>query len=178
MRVDRRAVLASLAGAVLLAVASPVLADPKKGRRASAVDIDTVARTVWGEARGEDWRGKVAVVWVLMNRAAHARAYMIRYKAKRHALYGDGTLASAATMPWQFSVWNARDPNRKKLKTAHKTKPWAECLAAVHAVLDGLETDQTGGATHYCHTKSRPLWAKGVTPTTFVGNHKFYLLVN
>ena len=145
---------------------------------ASAIDIDTAARVVWGEARGEPWRGKVAVMWVLVNRADHARSYMKRTNSKQHALYGNGTLASAARMPFQFSIYNKGDPNRKKLATAHRTAPWPECLAAVHAVLDGLEADPTAGASHYCDARSRPAWARNQTPTTQIGRHRFYLLVN
>lgn len=176
MDATRRAALAWLAGAAVLAFAAPSLADPKVWPKATAHDIDIVTRTVWGEARGEPYRGKVAVAWVLMNRAAAARAYMVRYGAKRHALYGDGTLASAALQPWQFSVWNRRDPNRRKLATAHRTASWPECLAAVKAVIDGLEPDPVGRSTHYIPAHARPAWAKGLTPITKVGRHTFYRL--
>ena len=35
--------------------------------------LDLLARTVWGEARGECFRGKLAVAWVARNRAEHPR---------------------------------------------------------------------------------------------------------
>lgn len=178
MRTDRRTALAWLAGAVLLAVASPALAANSRVKaKATAQDIDTAARVVWGEARGEEWRGKVAVMWVLVNRTDHARAYMVRTRSKAHALFGNGTLTSAAKAPWQFSIFNKGDPNRHKLKSAHKTPEWKDCLAAVHAVLDGLEPSPVGSSTHYCHTKSRPAWAKGQTPVTVIGGHRFYDLL-
>jgi spore germination cell wall hydrolase CwlJ-like protein len=107
-----------------------------------------------------------------------ARTYMKKTGAKRHALYGDGSLSSAARMPWQFSIYNRGDPNRKKLATAHKTASWSECLRAVQAVLDGTEADPVSTATHYTELKARPAWAKDRTPVTIIGRHKFYTLTD
>jgi spore germination cell wall hydrolase CwlJ-like protein len=174
---DRRSLLLFLGGAVVVACTPALAANRRVKAKATAKDIDTAARVVWGEARGEPWRGKVAVMWVLVNRTDHAMAYMKKTGSKQHALYGNGTLDSAARMPWQFSIFNSNDPNRKKLKDAHKRKEWAECLAAVHAVLDGVEESPISKCCHYCLLKSRPAWAKGLTPVTAIGGHKFYHLL-
>lgn len=179
MRLSRRTALALIGGAVagVLCLGGEVAARTKH-RQPTIGDIDVVARTVWGEARGEPWRGKVAVVWVLRNRAAQALAYMEKTGAKRHALYGDGSLSSAARMPYQFSVWNRRDPNRKKLATAHKSAAWPDCVRAVLSVMDGTEPDPVSTATHYTELKARPAWAKGRTPVTVIQNHKFFTLTH
>ena len=35
---------------------------------ASLADMETFARTIWGEARGESEEGQAAVAWVMRNR--------------------------------------------------------------------------------------------------------------
>src|SRR3546814_20461789 len=72
----------------------------------SADDIEALSRTLYGEARGDDWRGKVAVAWSILNRATID-------------LHNDGTpdwwgegVAGVCRKPWQDSCWNANDPTR------------------------------------------------------------------
>jgi N-acetylmuramoyl-L-alanine amidase len=123
-----------------------------------------LARTVYGEARSESWIGKVAVAWVVRNRAA------------KGGWWGADVL-SCCMKPWQFSCWNANDPNRKKLEqaTTRKSAIFRECLAAAAAVLADLEPDPTGGATHYfADYIQTPKWAKGKTPTITIGHHLFF----
>lgn len=64
----------------------------------TAGDIDILARTIYGEARGEPWEGKIAVAWVVRNRA------------ERGGWWGD-TIREVCLKPWQFSCWNETDPN-------------------------------------------------------------------
>src|SRR5215468_10322728 len=89
----------------------------KGGGAMSQAEIDTVARTVWAEARGEGVAGMTAVACVIMNRARIASQYKQDH-GRPHPLFGDGTLASCCTHPWQFSCWNENDPNRQKLLNA------------------------------------------------------------
>ena len=66
-------------------------------------NIDTLARTIFGEARGEPYLGKVAVANVVMNRVA---------LADQHPPFGLGSAAYRMyERAWQFSCWNpANDP--------------------------------------------------------------------
>ena len=84
---------------------------------ASLFDMDTFARSIWGEARGESAEGQAAVAWVMRNRVMAARAFIAKQK-RAHPLYGDGTLAGACRAPRQFSAWNVEDANRGKLLQA------------------------------------------------------------
>ncbi|MBX3455811.1 cell wall hydrolase, partial [Ferrovibrio sp.] len=118
----------------------------------SATDLDVLARTLFGEARGEPREGRIAVAWVVRTRARLAMAYSQRNKGRPHPLFGDGRIASACQARWQFSCWNVNDPNRSKLLTAGPHIPaFRDCQAAALAVLDGMEADPTSNATHY-HT--------------------------
>lgn len=130
-------------------------------------DLDVAARTVYGEARGESWAGKVAVAWVLKNRAEDSR--------KR---YGQG-LAGVCQKPLQFSCWNQDDPNRPKLLAVTPADPsFRDCLAAVAWAVIGMEADPTHGAMHYQVTGTNAFWSAGHTPVATIGAHEFYVNID
>lgn len=138
-------------------------------------DIDTAARTIWAEARGEGVDGMRAVAAVIINRARGARTFIAAKKGRTsHPLFGDGTLKSACKVAWQFSCWNANDPNRAKLLALSKADPLY--VKAVEALTWSLSNpDPTDGATHYyANTIKAPPWTKGATFTKKVGHHLFY----
>ncbi len=123
----------------------------------------TLARTVYGEARGETFEGKVAVAHVIINRFRSAKWFA-----------GD-TLAATCLKSKQFSSWNDGDPNRALMMDAVLTeKVFAECLYAALGALLGRTHDPTGGATHYHTSAVHPDWAKGHTSVATIGAHLFY----
>lgn len=123
----------------------------------------TVARTVWGEARGEPWIGIVAVAWVIKNRA------------DRPGWWGHD-LESVCLKSKQFSCW---DDQPAIVDQTPRTMPIS--YAAACAMINGDEPDPTDGATHY-HTIRRPswaaqwppTWAASLTETARIGGHVFY----
>lgn len=136
-------------------------------------DLVTLARTLWGEARGEPDDGKAAVAWVIRNRASRA--------GFAGGLVGkSGAVAKVCLAPWQFSCWNEGDPNRAKLLTLSDDRCEHERAIAL-AVLEGDIADPTHGADHY-HTIARPGWAQQWPPswaaamreTARFGGHVFY----
>lgn len=136
-------------------------------------DVLTLARTLWGEARGEPLDGQIAVAWVIRNRATRARF------AGR--LVGSaGAPAHVCLAPWQFSCWNDNDPNRAKLLVLREDQCRGQVGVASN-VLDGLVADPTNGADHY-HTIDPPGWATLWPPdwvpsmreTARFGGHVFY----
>jgi N-acetylmuramoyl-L-alanine amidase len=140
-------------------------------------DVDTAARTIWGEARGEGNKGMEAVACVIANRVAIARHHVHAHK-KPHPLFGDGTFAGCCRCEGQFSCWNAGDPNLSKLQNvdASDSQFDAACKIAQRAV-DGKLKDITNGATHYYERHiAPPAWAKGKTPCATIGNHLFFSL--
>lgn len=165
-----------------VAAATPTPLPPPSG--ITEQDLDTTARTVWGEARGELPPGRVAVAAVIVTRARLAREYLARNPGKtRHPLYGDGTLAGAAQANpearyKQFSCWNEDDPNRKKLLAVSIDDPvYRECRAATLTALrvTGTDRDPSMGATHYFDPRVvKPSWAKGARQVAVIGNHRFF----
>lgn len=123
----------------------------------STRDLDILARTLYGEARGEPTGGQVAVAWVIRNRASRARF--------AGDLVGDiGAVERVCLAPWQFSCWNKGDPNRALLMAAD-IPGYSAQLAIAGGVLEGTIPDPTGGADHY-YTEAAPSWA-GVWPPSW-----------
>lgn len=129
--------------------------------------IDTLARTIWGEARGESVRGKEAVASTIINRVKHAKA--------RGGHWWGNEVIEVCLKPWQFSCWNENDPNRDKLaQVPDDDKHFKICKRIARRSFRKAQPDPTNGATHY-HTKATsPWWAKGRTPCASIGNHLFY----
>lgn len=154
-------------------------------RPATPDDIDTVARTIWGEARGEPPEGRRAVAAVIGNRATIAAAWVARH-GRRHPLFGDGHLASACHAHHggvcQFTCWSAADPNRAKLvAVTDADRAFTDCLAIARSLAAGHLADPTGGATHYLDEKAAlalyghlPAWAHEMTRTAIIGAHTFF----
>lgn len=134
--------------------------------RGSAVDI--LARTLWGEARGEPVRGIEAVAAIIVNRVKRTQERGGRY-------WWGGTIEQVCQKPWQFSCWNDNDPNRAKLEAVNeKDRSFRICLRVARRAAAGVLDDPTRGSTHY-HTKTVfPPWAKTRLPAAEIGNHLFY----
>ncbi|MGA7676479.1 MAG: cell wall hydrolase [Rhizomicrobium sp.] len=128
----------------------------------SSTDADTLARTIWGEARGEGYDGQVAVGSVVRNRV-------------NAGTYGSG-YAAVCKSPDQFSCWNSNDPNYAPMlaiTTADAT--FAQCLTIANGIIDGSIADNTNGATnYYAASIDEPDWAYSMIETGQIGNQIFF----
>lgn len=162
--------------------ASPDSSVPATAAALDATEIDILARTLWGEARGEGRSGIEAVAAVIVNRRDLARAYLAkRPDRSRHPLFGSGTLASACLAnpesPYrQFSCWNVNDPNRAKLeRVTADDAAFRQCLDIARLAVEKALADRTRGATHYYDVRiNPPKWTVGATPTVEIGHHRFF----
>lgn len=128
---------------------------------------DVLARTVYGEARGEPVRGQEAVAAVVMNRVRRAR--------RAGGWWWGATVAEVCTKPFQFSCWNAGDPNLPVLLGAGDGDPaFAVCRRIAARAVAGALRDPTRGATHYHAKGAFPAWARGRAPAAAIGRHLFY----
>lgn len=134
---------------------------------ASAVDV--LARTMWGEARGELEAGMAAVAHVVLNRRDARR-------------WWGSTVEAVCHKPFQFSCWNEGDTNRGQLLRV--TPDDAQFAAALRiasdllalAPVDRARLDTTNHATHYHARGLSPLpnWARGKPPCQQIGRHVLY----
>lgn len=127
-------------------------------------DLEILARTCWGEARNQGEQGMQAVANVIINRANDPK-------------WWGNDIRSVCLKPWQFSCWNAGDPNREKMLAvtpADAEYRVAEALA--QRAISGALPDITHGATSY-YAKSMPIppmWARDKVPVAEIGSHLFY----
>lgn len=135
--------------------------------RASEVDI--LACTLWGEARGEGYEGMKAVAHVIINRVAVETGQFAK----------DDTLATACLRHVQYTCWSKGDPNFDKmfdldLDSGSFAAAWRAALDALH------EPDFTFGALHYYATTmpTPPPWSVGHTPCFVLGKHVFFNTVS
>ena len=128
------------------------------------LDIDILARTIWGEARGESQQGRIAVGWVILNRTMHRRRW-------------PDDVMGTCLEKYQFSCWLDSDPNRDKMRGVTFDDPvFRRCYEAAVAVCNGSEVDPTQGADHYHTTSISPNWADKSKVTCTIGHHRFYKL--
>lgn len=132
--------------------------------------IDTLARTIWGEARGEpDARaGMRAVAHVVLNRR-DAPSWWGR------------SVQGVCRKRAQFSCWNEGDPNLAQLSAVTRDNALFALALEIAAELTAMDQDSrqridpTGGATHYhAATIATPAWAQGHAPLVRIGHHLFY----
>jgi len=100
-------------------------------------DVLELARTIYGEARGEGEEGMNAVAHVIKNRVKSGK-------------YGQG-VKGVTRKPWQFSAWNKKDPNREKILGLRPGEDdiFDEAIKVAENVLGGKTEDPTQGALHY-----------------------------
>lgn len=126
-------------------------------------EADVLARTIWGEARGEGYAGMQAVANVIMNRV------------KRGGWYGL-TVTEVCKKPYQFSCWNVNDVNYAKIQNVTTdNNQFLQALDIARQAVAGTLPDITSGATEYHATSIEPAWnyAK-LEDVGTIGNHKFY----
>lgn len=123
-------------------------------------DHDTLSRTLYGEAEAGNAADAKAIASVIMNRVHHQK-------------WPDAA-AEVCLQPWQFSCWNANDPNRARILAAKG--PWFDrCREIALTALNSTLEDPTAGSTHYYATfVKKPKWAKGKKPVYRVTHNRGY----
>jgi hypothetical protein len=143
------------------ATAFDLLVD-KSGKQVSEKELWCMATAIYFEARGESYRGQVAVGQVVMNRVAH-RIYP---KTICQVVFQNQHMRNAC----QFSFACDGIPER-----VTESKPWAQAEEIAKGVINGsLYLTEVGAATHYHATYVYPHWAPRLKKTAKIGHHIFY----
>ena len=126
-----------------------------------------LARTAYGEGRGEGEEGMHLIQKVIKNRAESGGKYN-----------WPKTAYEVALQPYQFSAWNKNDPNREKMLSLdeNSTDPhFTKALGLVNKPLPE-KLKQFKDADHYHTTKVSPSWSKSgkLRKLGQHGNHIFY----
>ena len=116
--------------------------------------------TVFQEAEGEPYEGKVAVAEVILNRTR--KKYM-----------SDGTVAGTVLRRLQFSGMNSDSANRiRSFKIDSDNHIVQDCIRAWSEAKAGSEL--AGGSLHYYNPRlASPSWAINAPVLARIGNHVF-----
>lgn len=123
-----------------------------------------MALCIWREARGEQYMGKRGVAHVIWNRA------------QQPGWWGR-TVSQVILKPFQFSSFNANDPNSNEWPD-ESTQVWEDCATIANAVLSrdaDEQNDLTLGAVYYFSpplTVPPRVWGN-VEITTVIGRLTF-----
>lgn len=131
-------------------------------------DINIVAKTMYGEARGEDTDGWQAVANVIMNRVAKKTWYGL-------------TPYEVCLKPKQFSCWNFGDPNCEVLENIPvDSLIYRACIDLATRAVNGVLPDITLDATHYRVIGTGASWDPGnkLVPCKIIGRHEFFNTVS
>lgn len=120
-------------------------------------DVYIVARTIYLEARGEPYEGKMGVASVIYNRAN-----------------GDiEEFASVCLSPNQFSCWRKENIGNLKIMNAVDRRAFMECVNISKSMFK-KDFMPTIDATHYFNPKlASPSWGSEMKGAIYIGNHKF-----
>lgn len=126
-------------------------------------ELEVLAKTIYGEARGEPQVGQEAVAFTVLNRI------------EKRSWWGRDIIR-VCKYPWQFSCWNSNDPNSATLNTmAGNASELIPFLNVARRVLTGQAQNPIGKATHYyADYIAPPSWVSGATFVTKIGRHLFY----
>ena len=138
-------------------------------------DVLALARTLWGECRGEPREGQIAVAWVIRNRATNPGWW----SRERGDGIPDDTIEAVCLDRNQFSCWWDRQAERVRSRSILQLGSLYELALDV---LSDQIPDPTEGADHY-HTILRPEGVKTWPPVWAqkkvgkrIGSHLFYRL--
>ena len=147
--------------------ATPVAAVEQPAAEIDVVDAHWMALTMWGEARGQGEEAMRAVGHVIDNRR----------RAGMHGAFVTDTVGEA----FQFSCWNAGDPNRVAIENVDRLREgsraqlmWLAARRLANEIMAGQSADPTGGALFYHSVEVAPRWSEEMPAVAQIGRHLFF----
>jgi N-acetylmuramoyl-L-alanine amidase len=142
---------------------------------ASDFDIEIMARTVYGEARGESRTTQLGVAAAMVNRHKAGKWFSGETLAECCAMHAAGNKYG------QFSCWNVFDPNYSQMfRVDENNLILVQCRGCVNEALgEAPQDDIVRGATHYANLNvCDPDWVDSATKTVTIGKLTFFKDVN
>jgi spore germination cell wall hydrolase CwlJ-like protein len=127
-------------------------------------DLHCLAENIYHEARGEPFKGQMAVAEVTLNRVASPYFPDTICDVVHEARWDPIRRRMVAAFSWtEFD--NPRSPHGAA---------WREAKAAAEAVYDREHPAVVPGALYYHATYIKPKWARQKKTVATIGNHVFY----
>lgn len=121
---------------------------------------DLAALTIYLEARGESFAGKMAVAAVIRNRMK------LKYQS-------DGTVKGTVLKRKQFQPWNRQQPHQVLVN--FNKRRMQDSLLAWRLVQDGRNVVDGAVLFYNPRIARTPLWAKVGHRVATIGGHEFYV---
>lgn len=140
---------------------------------AEMAEIKCLATMVYGEARGEQETGQIAVAYSAVNRATGNKSLCdVVLAPKQYSIFNNNPTLRAAAQSLQL------DPMQKNPIDKNS---WQKAQHIADIVFRRKVSDPTNGSTHYlAPTVMRikgyvyPKWSKQYTLVAVIDNHRFY----
>ena len=127
-------------------------------------DLHCLAENIYHEARGEPFKGQMAVAEVTLNRVASPYFPKTICEVVHEARWDPIRRRMVGAFSWT-EIENQRTP---------RGAAWREAKAAAEAVYDREHAAVVPGALYYHATYIKPKWARQKRRVATIGNHVFY----
>lgn len=137
-----------------------------------------LALNVYHEARGESFKGQVAVAEVVVNRVRKSGDSVCATVTAYHQF---SWLNDDYSPIWKWDkgrkvvVGQKLDPHWMQKNKANDPDAWQSAVQASRLALYGLVKDPTRGATYYHAKYVNPAWKKEKVRVATIGLHLFYV---
>ena len=131
-------------------------------------NVEILARTIYGEARGESNDGRIAIANVVVNRVYAATDFGTSDR------WG-WSVAEVCLRQREFECWNEESEQRRTvIRAVIGDLAFFECWEIAHRACLGFLHDVTMGADHYWLAGKTPPWTHDAVPTVEIGRMLFY----
>lgn len=137
----------------------PFLRDMNHKQESIHSDDNLAALTIYLEARGESFAGKLAVAAVIRNRM-------------NHKYHSDGTVKGTVLRAKQFEPWIGRNPEEMEFDPTNRKMQ--ECLLAWKLVQDGRNIVDGAVLFYNPQLVRTPRWAQVNRKVAKIGGHEFF----
>lgn len=136
------------------------------------LEIDVLARTIYGEVTEMKREQMLAIGNVVMNRA--------KISEKKGRYWWGNSIIGVCQKPYQFSCWNRLSPSYQHLMDVDQfnDEEFIDCLSVAKDLINRKVKDNTNGATHYHLDHNSPYWSKGEVMCKKIDNICLYALVS
>jgi spore germination cell wall hydrolase CwlJ-like protein len=136
-----------------------------------------LAVMIYGEARGEPIKGKIAVAYTALNRAVKKTVCKVVLARRQYSIFDNNPSLRAAALSSDL------EPHKKD--NLVDIKSWEESIKVAQLVMRKVVEDPTMGSTNYLAPKLMktrgyrcPKWSKVYKLMVTIEHHKFYKLVD
>lgn len=135
-----------------------------------------LAVMIYGEARGENKIGMIAVAYTAMNRAVKKSICQVVLAPKQYSIFNDNPVLRTAGLSQHIEPIQKNEIDKKS---------WKQAVTVARHVIRRAVPDPTNGSTHYLAPKLMkklkyryPKWSKKYAVMATIDNHRFYKKIN